>query len=129
SPPAPAPPAHAQATPAEPAPAASSQAGAAADDSDEAPRFGAPIASGPYPVNGHSIEELSQGTPLFPPFEGIPEPVWKKPCSSCHKWDRRTLCEQGQTYVKNPAFTLRHPHPYGGPFKNALRQWAKAGCQ
>ncbi len=66
---------------------------------------------------------------MFPPIEGLPESVWKKTCSSCHKWDRRTLCEQGAYYVKNPAAALRGSHPYGGAEKLAMMQWAKTGCQ
>ena len=63
------------------------------------------------------------------PIDGLEETVWKKNCSNCHKWERQSLCEQGASYAKNPRFALRHPHPYGGGFKAALMQWAKAGCQ
>ena len=112
-----------------PAAPAGRPAAAAEPESDEVLQFSQPVPFGAYPVNGHSIEELIQGTPLFPPFDGLDEASWKKPCSSCHKWDRRSLCEQGQTYVKNPKFALRLPHPYGAPFKTALMQWAKTGCQ
>jgi hypothetical protein len=92
-------------------------------------RFSEPLTTGPFPVNGQSLEQLVQGTPLFPPIEGLPESVWKKTCTSCHKWDRRTLCEQGASYVKNPAAALRGSHPYGGAEKLAMMQWAKTGCQ
>jgi hypothetical protein len=113
-----------------PAAPAGRPAAAAEPESDEVLRFSQPVPFGAYPVNGHSIEELIQGTPLFPPFEGLDEAAWKnKTCSTCHKWDRRALCEQSQTYVKNPKFVLRIQHPYGGPFKTALMQWAKTGCQ
>jgi hypothetical protein len=33
------------------------------------------------------------------------------------------------TYVKNPKSALRVSHPYGGPEKVAMMQWAKTGCQ
>ena len=92
-------------------------------------RFTEPLTSSPFPVNGRSLETLVQGVPLFPPFEGLDEATWKKPCSACHKWDRMSLCEQGATYVKNPRSALRGSHPYGGPEKIAIMQWAKTGCQ
>ena len=42
---------------------------------------------------------------------------------------KRTLCEQGATYVKNPKSALRESHPYGGAEKVAMMQWSKTGCQ
>jgi hypothetical protein len=92
-------------------------------------RFSEPIPFGPPPVNGQTIEKLAAGIPLFPPIEGLDEKLWKRNCSTCHKWDRQTLCAQGKTYVNNPALALRHQHPYGGPFKVTLLEWAKTGCQ
>jgi hypothetical protein len=96
---------------------------------DQVSGYSKPITSGPYPVVGNSIEQLAAGIPVFPPFEGLDESQWKKNCSNCHKWDRKTLCAQGMTYVKNPQLTVRHPHPYGGAFKGALMEWAKGGCK
>lgn len=95
---------------------------------DEVLRYSKPIPFGPYPVVGNSIEQLAAGIPLFPPLEGLPENLWKKSCSNCHKWDRNSLCAQGTTYVKNPQLTMRQSHPYSG-FKQALMEWAKSGCQ
>jgi Caspase domain len=92
-------------------------------------KFTEPLQSGPFPVQGQSIQKLASGFPLFPPIEGLDEKLWKHECSNCHKWDRRTLCDQGTTYARNPASVMRHPHPYGGSFKVALMEWAKAGCQ
>ena len=92
-------------------------------------RFDQPIRSGPYPVNGLSIKQLIESVPLFPPIEGLDEALWKKPCSSCHKWDKERLCQQGKTYVNAARYVLRQPHPYGGPFKVALMRWAKSGCE
>jgi hypothetical protein len=112
--------------PAAPAAAAAPAPAAAAE---EVVRFNEPLTTGPYPVNGQSLEQLVAGIPLFPPIEGLPEALWKKPCAACHKWDRRTLCEQGATYVKNPNMALRGSHPYGGPEKIAIMNWAKTGCQ
>jgi branched-chain amino acid transport system substrate-binding protein len=91
--------------------------------------FENPLSFGPLPVNGHSIKQLADGVPLFPPIEGQDEAVWKKNCATCHKWDRHSLCEQGATYVANPQNVLRLQHPYGGPFKVALMRWSKGGCQ
>jgi hypothetical protein len=113
----------APAAPAPPAPAAS-----ASSSGEDVIRYTEPVPFGPFPVNGRSIEQLIQDVPQFPPFEGLPDPVWKKPCAACHKWDRQTLCEQGATYAKNPRAALRHAHPYGG-FTAALMNWAKSGCQ
>jgi hypothetical protein len=115
----------AAATGASAAPAAAPAAPAPADD---ILRFSQPVPFGPLPVNGRSIEELAKGIPQFPPIEGLEESVWKKNCTSCHKWDRPTLCEQGASYAKNPRYALRISHPYGG-FASALMQWAKSGCQ
>jgi hypothetical protein len=92
-------------------------------------RFSEPIQSGPPPVYGHSLEQLIAGIPLFPPIEGLDESVWKKTCSSCHKWDRKTLCAQGAVYAKDPKTELRIPHPYGGPEKIAIAKWFRGGCQ
>jgi hypothetical protein len=112
-------------------PHASAPAPAAAppDSAEDVVRFDQPLKTGPPPVNGRSLEQLVQGVPLFPPIEGLDESVWKKNCSACHKWDRRTLCEQGATYLKDPKMALRGSHPYGGPEKVAIMQWAKTGCQ
>jgi hypothetical protein len=87
------------------------------------------LGSVPFPMNGHSLAELIQGTPLFPPIQGLEESVWKKQCPSCHQWSQKNLCDQANTYLKNPKAALRVPHPYGGPEKVAMMQWAKTGCQ
>ena len=115
-----------------PAPAAApapTPAPVPAAQAEEIVRFDQPLTTGPFPVNGQSLEQLVAGVPLFPPIEGLPENLWKKPCGACHKWDRRTLCEQGATYVKNPNMALRGSHPYGGAEKIAMMNWAKTGCQ
>jgi hypothetical protein len=91
--------------------------------------FDQPIPFGPYPVNGHSIAEMIQSTPLFSPIEGVDESVWKKECKNCHQWNKERLCQQGATYVQAPKNVLRVPHPFGGVFKIALMRWAKSGCQ
>ena len=91
-----------------PPPAAAAPAPAAAAE-DNVVRFTEPLTFGPFPVNGSSLEQLSQGVPLFPPIEGLDESIWKRNCSACHKWDRRTLCEQGASYAKNPARSAAAP--------------------
>jgi len=93
-------------------------------------RFSDPIPFGPFPVNGHSLEELMiAGIPMFSPIEGLEDSVWKKTCNNCHKWDRITLCAQGGTYAKDPKTELRIPHPYGGAEKIAMMKWFQSGCQ
>ncbi len=117
---APAPPSSA---PAPPAP------GSAAVRPEDVLRFSQAVPFGPFPVNGKSIKELIDNTPLFPPIKDLDEAIWKKNCSSCHKWNQVRLCDQGKTYAKDAKFVLRHPHPYGGSFKLALMRWAKSGCK
>jgi hypothetical protein len=91
-------------------------------------RFDQPIPFGPFPVNGHSLKEMIDSTPLFPPIEGLDESLWKKKCTSCHQWEQASLCQQGATYVQAPRNVLRVPHPFGGALKLALMRWAKSGC-
>ncbi len=110
----------------EPGQQRTTDAGAAGEN---VPTYSEPIKSGPPPVYGHSLEELMHGIPLFSPIDGLPENEWKKNCESCHQWNRQTLCQQGQVYIKDPRAELRIQHPYGGPEKVAIMKWAKAGCQ
>lgn len=91
-----------------------------------------PLTESIEPVGeAHSIRELIEGSPLFPPFEGLDESYWKtETCSNCHTWDQPTLCKQGQFYTtEEPEVVARIKHPYGGFFKSALRVWASANCQ
>ena len=92
-------------------------------------RYNQPIPFGPFPVNGRSIQDLTDIEPLFSPVEGLDESLWKKNCSTCHQWDQSRLCEQGVTYVQAPKNILRVPHPFGGALKIALMRWAKSGCE
>jgi Caspase domain len=120
-------------TPTKPAPSSSEvalrSAPAPTATSEPAIHFRDALSSVPFPMNGHSLAELIQGTPLFPPIEGLEESVWKKQCASCHQWSQTNLCDQAKTYLKNPKAALRVSHPYGGPEKVAMMQWAKTGCQ
>ncbi len=92
-------------------------------------RFDQPIPFGPAPVRGKSIQEMIDTIPYFPPIEGIPEDQWKKKCTSCHKWDKATLCDQGKSYATTRKAVLRHPHPFGGTLKTAIMRWAESGCK
>lgn len=80
---------------------------------------------------GKSIKDLIAGSPLFPPIEGLPEPVWKnQKCSHCHEWTSDRLCTQAKTYLADSGTrALGKDHPYGGGFKRALRAWATGGCR
>lgn len=91
-------------------------------------RYSLPIKEGPYPVNGHSLEELVHGVPEFPPIEGLEDRVWRKPCGDCHQWNRESLCVQARIYARDPKMALRKSHPYGGPEKLAMMKWAEQGC-
>jgi hypothetical protein len=122
--PAPAAPPGAAATP----PAAPAGATAAIRPEDVL-RFDQPIPFGPFPLNGHSLKEMIDTVPLFPPIEGLDDTLWKKNCTACHQWNQARLCEQGATYVQAPRNVLRVPHPFGGALKLALMRWAKSGCE
>lgn len=116
------------AKPQTPAPRQSASAAPALPPSDTL-KFDQPVPFGAYPVQGHTLEELADGEPLFAPIEGLPEELWKKPCATCHKWNKERLCTQGSSYLKAAKYVLRHQHPYGGPYKLALMRWAKSGCE
>ena len=89
------------------------------------------LATGSPEIDGKSIEELLQGSPLFPPVKGLPDSYWlNQTCSNCHTWTRDALCDQAKVYLgKNAARSLAKQHPYGGFFKKGLRAWANGGCQ
>jgi hypothetical protein len=91
-------------------------------------RFDEPVPFGAYPVRGRTLEELAVGEPLFSPIDGLEDELWKNPCTTCHKWNKERLCEQGSSYIKAAKYVLPHQHPYGGPYKLALMRWAKSGC-
>ncbi len=93
--------------------------------------FSEPLTQGAPEIVGKSLEELIQGSPLFPPIEGLPEAFWiAEECSSCHEWQQANLCDQANTYVTEAgAENLTKQHPYGGTFKQNLRSWAIAGCE
>jgi hypothetical protein len=93
-------------------------------------RFDQPI---PFPqseIHNRSLQQLLTETlPLHAPIGGLPEEVWKQGCIACHNWDRAKLCAQGQVYARAPNMISRLPHPFGIPFKSAVMEWARNGCQ
>lgn len=93
-------------------------------------KFDARLSLPGTPMDGHSIEELIVGTPLFPPIEGLDKAIWeKKPCGTCHQWTKERLCIQAKTYIGQEKMVGRLEHPYGLPFKQTLEQWAEGDCQ
>lgn len=92
--------------------------------------FTDPIGAGAPEIATRSIAQLIEGSPIYPPIEGLPDAVWKeKTCSSCHQWQQANLCDQAQTYVADRTRALSKQHPYGGAFKEVLRVWAEGGCR
>lgn len=96
-----------------------------------APQLQQPLMTVAQASATQSILELSKGSPLYAPIEGLPEAYWKdEVCSNCHNWTQANLCEQGQFYLAQDSSPAdRTKHPYGGSFKEALRLWASAGCK
>lgn len=91
--------------------------------------FTTPIGGGDPAIATRSIAELIEGSPLFPPIEGLPDAIWKdQNCTACHEWKQDNLCDQARTYVADRTRAISKQHPYGGSFKEALRVWAESGC-
>ena len=92
--------------------------------------YDTPVALGPEAILGLTIAEITKGSPLFAPIEGLPAEMWEgQSCSTCHSWTPKALCEQGRTYLKaNAERALSKQHPFGGAFKGHLRDWAAADC-
>ncbi|NDW06969.1 hypothetical protein [Jiella pacifica] len=113
----------------QPSPADEAPAAAVASDQQVTLNFIDPVPFGPFPVRGRSLEQLANSLPLFAPIDGLPEERWKRQCTSCHQWNKDRLCDQGKSYMADPASIIRIQHPYGGPYKKALATWAGSGCQ
>lgn len=109
--------------------AAPNPAATAAAHPEDILHFDQPIPFGPYPINGHSLKEMTAGVPMFSPVEGLDENLWKKKCVSCHQWNKDRLCQQALTYLKVPKNVLRIQHPFGGTLKVAMMRWARSGCE
>jgi uncharacterized caspase-like protein len=93
--------------------------------------YASPLVSELEQINGLSLAEIIDQSPIFPPIEGLPESYWKsQSCSSCHQWNRERLCEQANTYLSlNMQRSLNKQHPFGGVLKRNLKSWAAGGCQ
>lgn len=74
---------------------------------------------------------ISNAAPNYAPMEGLPKELWAgQSCGACHQWDQARLCEQGQSYAANENLLANAgKHPFGGVFKERLRDWAAGGCQ
>ena len=92
--------------------------------------FEQPLANDNTDGEPRSIKQLAAGSPLFPPIADLPAEYWEsKNCSDCHAWNRDNLCEQANFLANREAEAVqRIRHPYGGFFKDALRDWAAGGC-
>lgn len=93
--------------------------------------FTDPLTTGGKAVEGLTLEQLIEGSPLFPPIDGLPAALWEgKACSTCHQWSREDLCEQGTRYLPDSAAEfLDKQHPYGGGFKRNVKAWAENDCK
>ncbi len=93
--------------------------------------FNRPLTEGGDAVRGKSLEELIQGSPLFPPIEGLPDEVWKgKHCSDCHQWRPPDAVRPGQFLLNNQVpDAFGAIHPLGGQFRQVLKAWAAQGCK
>ena len=90
-----------------------------------------PLSFGNEAIIGHSLSEITQLSPAYPPVEGLPESFWKEQdCTTCHQWTREDLCTQASTYIaKKPVKYQSKQHPFGGLLKINMRNWAIGGCQ
>ena len=93
--------------------------------------FTGPLTTGGKAVEGLTLEQLIEGSPLFPPIDGLPAALWEgKACTTCHQWSREDLCEQGTRYLPDSAAEfLEKQHPYGGGFKRNVKAWAENDCK
>lgn len=93
--------------------------------------FTGPLTTGGKAIEGLTLEQLIDGSPLFPPIEGLPAALWEgKKCTTCHQWSREDLCEQGGRYLPDTAAGfLEKQHPYGGGFKRNVKAWAENDCK
>ena len=91
--------------------------------------FLSPLSADRARSRGARSSQIIEGSPQYPPVEGLPDGYWKdKTCSNCHQWTQAALCEQGNTYLtQSGEFALSKQHPIDG-FKQVLRDWASEGC-
>lgn len=89
-----------------------------------------PLAGFTPEVNGRTLAQIVEGSPLYAPIAGLPDELWKdQSCSNCHAWNQERLCEQGQVYLGTLAEqSLAKQHPMGGGLKEAMQAWAAWDC-
>ncbi|MEM7471967.1 MAG: hypothetical protein AAF340_11510 [Pseudomonadota bacterium] len=94
-------------------------------------KFDVPLFHGESHIKGKTLKDLIAGSPLFPPIKELPEEYWKsQTCAACHTWTKVNLCEQAGFYLREDGkASLTKQHPYGGTFKENLRDWATGDCQ
>jgi hypothetical protein len=92
--------------------------------------FDTPLPGDEQSDSARSLAELIDSEPYFPPVDGMDRSDWAgKQCSDCHVWTREELCAQGQIYVASDATSVSNSeHPFGGFFKQGLKQWATGQC-
>ncbi|WP_146345527.1 caspase family protein [Phaeobacter marinintestinus] len=112
---------------------AQAEPAAVAQVAQESPKFltfVTPLTFSGHELDGQSIADLIDRSPLFPPFEGLSEELWKdQSCSNCHNWTQDRLCDQAQSYSAVATRAARIEHPYGGMLKKTLKVWAEDGCK
>lgn len=123
-----------EAAPAAPAVAAPEPAAAAALPENFGPfAFDTALQLGDPILDGRTLPELIVGTPAYPPFEGLPDELWKgQSCTGCHQWTREALCTQSKTYqtaqAERSLTAAAEAHPYGANFRKVLRRWGMDDC-
>jgi len=92
--------------------------------------FDKPVPNDPQSDSPRTIMELTNSVSQFSPIEGMDGKFWKeKGCSDCHNWTRESLCQQGDFYAdSDDSMVSRIQHPFGGYFKQALKNWAGNDC-
>lgn len=95
--------------------------------------FDTALAVGDPILDGRTLPDLIAGTPAYPPFEGLPEEMWKgQTCTGCHQWTREALCIQSKTYqtaqAERSLTASAEAHPYGATFRKVLRRWGMDDC-
>ncbi|SNS06649.1 caspase family protein [Antarctobacter heliothermus] len=87
-----------------------------------------PVSEGKSVYFGMSLEEMMLQSPVFAPFEGLPDALWQNErCSTCHTWTTKDLCAQGLRY-QDVTIGTGPFHPLGGAFRGKLKDLAVNGC-
>lgn len=81
-------------------------------------------------LDGLSLADLINRSPIYPPIKDLPPQVWKdKTCNNCHSWTKDDLCDQGLRYLSSANASMTKLHPYGGTFKRRVAVWSSQGCE